>query len=166
MSWYAAYTQPRSEVKAAHHLMEQGFEIYLPRYSKRRSHARRIDTVSAPLFPGYVFVAMDIERVAWRCIDSTVGVSYLVRRGDRPAAVPADVIDALRATEDDQGHIKFNLVEHLRPGEQVSIMGGPFDSLVGTFARMNDRERVVVLLELMGRPTPTVVPRELLRRCQ
>ena len=37
---------------------------YLPRYLKRRRHARRVDIVAAPLFPRYLFVAIDMTDAA------------------------------------------------------------------------------------------------------
>jgi len=58
--WYVAQTQPQAEFRAVANLERQGFETYLPRYLKRRRHARRIETIKAPLFPRYVFVRVDI----------------------------------------------------------------------------------------------------------
>src|SRR5258708_11637802 len=88
-SWYVAQTHPHAEVKASLHLRRQGFEIYLPRYLRSRRHARRVETVAAPLFPGYLFVAIDMATQRWLSIQSTIGVARLVRDGARPAAVPA-----------------------------------------------------------------------------
>ena len=80
-SWYVAYTQPRNEKLALEHLVRQGFEVFCPQYRKRRSHARRIDMVPAPLFPRYLFVAFDASDPQWRAIRSTRGVIDLVRHG-------------------------------------------------------------------------------------
>jgi transcriptional antiterminator RfaH len=66
--WYVVQTQPHAEAKASQHLSRQGFDIYLPRYLKRRRHARRIETVVAPLFPRYMFVAVDTSVQRWRAI--------------------------------------------------------------------------------------------------
>jgi hypothetical protein len=60
-------------------------ENYLPRYLKSRRHARRVETVAASLFPGYVFVAIDMLTQRRLSIQSTIGVARLVRDGDRPA---------------------------------------------------------------------------------
>ena len=49
--WYVAKTQPNAELKARFHLERQGFEVYLPRYMRRVSHARRISWEPRPLFP-------------------------------------------------------------------------------------------------------------------
>src|SRR5947209_3993566 len=58
--WYVAQTHPRAEAKAAEHLDRQGFHVYLPNFRKRRRHARRVETVTAPLFPRYLFVSVDM----------------------------------------------------------------------------------------------------------
>ena len=57
--WYVAQTHIHAESKATFHLERQGFGVYLPRYLKKRRHARRVDTVAAPLFPRYLFISVD-----------------------------------------------------------------------------------------------------------
>lgn len=66
--WYVVQTQVNGEARAAQNLMRQGFEIYLPRYLKRRRHARKIDLTAKPLFPRYMFVAVDVATQRWRSI--------------------------------------------------------------------------------------------------
>src|SRR5579871_1851994 len=105
--WYVVQTQVNGEAKAAQNLLRQGYEIYMPRYLKRRRHARKVDFVAKPLFPRYLFVAIDMATQRWRSIQSTQGVSHLVCAGDRPAQVGDSVIDALRAREDEVGFIKL-----------------------------------------------------------
>ena len=107
--WFVAHTHPHAEAKATAHLNRQGFEIYFPRYLKRRRHARRIETVAAPLFPRYLFVAIDLNIHRWRSICSTVGVSRLVSNGDDPTPVPMGIVEALRNREDAGGFIKVGL---------------------------------------------------------
>src|SRR5437762_12539601 len=77
--WYVAQTHPHAETKASVHLRRQGFAVYFPRYLKQRRHARRIEKIAAPLFPSYLFVAIDIATQRWLSIDSTFGVTRLVR---------------------------------------------------------------------------------------
>ena len=101
--WYVVQTHPHAEAKAVWHLRRQAFETYLPRYLKKRRHARRVDSVAAPLFPCYLFVAVDMTTQRWRSIRSTIGVTRLVSDGDRPAAVPVGVLDALKRREDANG---------------------------------------------------------------
>ena len=76
--WYVVQTHINSESKAAANLSRQGFFVYLPRYLKRRSHARKVDVAPRPLFPRYLFVAIDVASQRWRAIQSTLGVSHLI----------------------------------------------------------------------------------------
>ena len=83
--WYVAQTQPNAENKALAHLARQGFVTYLPRFLKRRRHARRIDVVAAPLFPRYLFIAIDMSMQRWRsvlldCWSVSAGVYRQIRR--------------------------------------------------------------------------------------
>ena len=101
--WYVVQTQVNGEAKAAENLRRQGYEAYLPRYLKRRRHARKVDFTAKPLFPRYMFVAIDMATQRWRSVQSTFGVSRLVTNGDSPAAMPEGVGRALKAREDDEG---------------------------------------------------------------
>ena len=60
--WYVVQSQPNAELKAVAHLNRQGFATYLPRYLKRRRHARRVEIIAAPLFPRYLFVSIDLKK--------------------------------------------------------------------------------------------------------
>jgi transcriptional antiterminator RfaH len=149
--WYVAQTQPHAEAKASLHLRRQGFEIYLPRYLKSRRHARRVETVAAPLFPGYVFVAIDMATQRWLSIQSTIGVARLVRDGDRPAAVPPLVLETLKGREDAAGFVQLVRPPRFAPGDKVQIRDGAFCDCLGLYEGMSGPERVTILLELLGR---------------
>ena len=159
-SWYVVQTHVHAETKAAAHLVRQGYPIYLPRYLKRRRHARRVEIVAAPLFPRYLFVTIDRLTQRWRSILSTVGVTHLVRNGEEPAAVPAGVVDELRCREDEQGLIKLDFRPRLTPGAKVRVVDGVFSDCLGLFEGMADRERVAILLDLLGRKVRVVLDGE------
>ena len=150
-SWYVVETHSHAEAKAAAHLRRQGFEIYLPRYCKKRRHARRVESVVAPLFPRYLFVAIDMATQRWRSIRSTVGVARLVSNGDMPTSVSADVIDRLRQREDANGFVHLESHATLAPGDRIRIVSGAFEACLGLFEGITDSERVTILLEFLGR---------------
>ena len=149
--WYVVQTQINSEAKAARNLLRQGFEIYLPRHLKRRSHARKIEKVAAPLFPRYMFVHIDIATQRWRSVQSTYGVSHLVLNGSDPAPVAGEVIRALKAREDASGYVTLEQRPKFAMGEKVRVLAGVFADNLGLFDGMADRDRVAILLELLGR---------------
>jgi transcriptional antiterminator RfaH len=150
-NWYVVQTRPHAEAKAASHLERQGFDTYLPRYLKRRSHARRVETISAPLFPRYMFVAVDLAVQRWRAIQSTVGVSHLVCHGGDPAQVTASIIDGLKAREDERGFVQLERRPQFAPGDKIRILEGVFAACLGLFEGVADRDRVAILLDFLGR---------------
>jgi transcriptional antiterminator RfaH len=149
--WYVVQTQANAENKAVAHLGRQGFTTYLPRYLKRRRHARRVDMVAAPLFPRYLFVKMDTGIQRWRSIYSTIGVSRLVCNGDCPVPVSDAVINALQGRENTSGYVEFDDRPKFGAGDKVRILEGAFYDCLGIYAGMPDRERVEILLDLLGR---------------
>jgi transcriptional antiterminator RfaH len=149
--WYVVQTQVNGEAKAAQNLLRQGYEIYLPRYLKRRCHARKVDFVAKALFPRYMFVAIDEAAQRWRSIQSTQGVSHLVCNGEEPAAVPGGVVGALKAREDDRGLIRMETTPAFAPGDKVRVLAGAFMDTAGLFDGMGDHDRVAILLDLLGR---------------
>ena len=155
--WYVVQTQSHAEGKATAHLTRQGFEAYLPRYLKRRRHARRVETVAAPLFPRYLFISIDMAAQRWRSISSTMGVSRLVCNGDQPAAVAEGVISALKGREGADGLVRLDPPPRFMQGDQVRIVDGVFSACLGLFEGMADRDRVAVLLDLLGRKVRVVV---------
>lgn len=148
--WFVVQTQVNCEAKAAQNLVRQGFEVYLPRYLKRRRHARKIDFTAKPLFPRYMFVAIDLATQRWRSIQSTFGVSRLVSNGDRPAGVPDGVVSSLRRREDGNGFVKLEHGPVFSRGDKVRVMAGAFVDSIALFEGACDRDRVSVLLDLLG----------------
>jgi transcriptional antiterminator RfaH len=149
--WYVVHTQPNGEARADLNLRRQGFATYLPRYARRRSHARRNEVVKRPLFPRYLFVGLDLARERWRAIHSTFGVNRLVLAGEAPLPVPDGVVDDIRAREDGDGLVVLGLPAGLGPGSRIRLVDGIFADAKGVLERVADDRRVAILLELLGR---------------
>jgi transcriptional antiterminator RfaH len=160
--WYVVQTHINSEAKAASNLVRQGFGVYFPRYLKRRSHARKIDTVARPLFPRYLFVAIDVATQRWRSIQSTIGVSHLVSWRDSPASVSDGVIGALKQREDESGFIRLERRVGFSPGDTVRVLEGAFTDSLALVEGINDRERVAILLDFLGRKVRVLVGADLI----
>jgi transcriptional antiterminator RfaH len=155
--WFVVHTHAHSECKAAAHLARQGFDFYLPQYLKRRRHARRVQMIATPLFPRYVFVAIDLMVQRWRSIQSTVGVNHLICRGDDPVPVPGGVVDGLRSRENDRGFIHLDQRPRFAAGEKVRVVDGAFSACLGLYEGMADKERVAILIDLLGRKVRVVL---------
>ena len=156
--WYVAQTQVNAELKAQYHLKRQGFDCYLPTFLKRRRHARKVDTVSAPLFPRYIFIRRDLSHESWRVIHSTIGISHLICQNDLPTPVPVGVIEKFKDNVDDKGNVNMALIMKLAVGEKIQITMGAFVNQIGKFESLCSDGRVNVLMELLGRPITVRLP--------
>lgn len=156
--WFAVKVQPRREALAELHLKKQGFEIFSPKIlAARSSNMSRGKATLAPLFPGYLFVQLDLGAQRWRSINGTIGVSYLVQFGDAPAAAPAGLIEGLRARAGAASQISFE--DELTVGDPVRVVGGAFDGWIGHLKACDPKGRVAVLLQAFTTQVPVRFPR-------
>jgi transcriptional antiterminator RfaH len=156
--WFVVHTHTQSEAKAALHLARQEFKVYLPQFLKTRRHARRQDIVKKPLFPNYLFVAIDLSLDRWRSINSTIGVRQIICNGETPVPVPEQLIDDIRQREDDRGNVRLNKFIKFCKGDLVQIIDGVLSSQEAIFDSVRDEDRVQVLLNLLGGPIKVTLP--------
>src|SRR5262245_31730855 len=146
MYWAAAQLRPSQTRLALHCLALAGFAVYVPRLRVRRARQGR-DVEAAPLlFPGYAFVAIELQ---WRAAHYAPGVIRLVQDGQQPARVPDAVIAELRGREHD-GLIELPKPRGLCAGDAVRIRRGPFAGHLALYAGQAPHVRVAVLLALLS----------------
>ncbi|MDF2095808.1 transcription termination/antitermination protein NusG [Aquibaculum arenosum] len=162
--WYCVHSQVGKEALALRHLQQQTFEAFLPLLARTRRHARRTDTVLAPLFPSYLFVHLDPQRQAWRSVNGTIGVVRLLSSGERPLRVPPGVVEALLAASDRRGLLQAERLERLQVDDDVRILVGPFADHLARVVRLEPAGRVRVLLEFLGGRVPVTLPLNAVRK--
>ena len=155
MYWACAQTESRREHVAERWLKEQRFEVYLPRIRIERHVRGRLVADETPLFPSYLFVRI-VDR--WYSIGSTIGVIDVLRDGEGPARVPEPIITALKARERDGVVVLETRPAFLR-GDRVRIVRGALQGQLAIFQEMEPRQRVEVLLALLGAERHLVLPR-------
>ena len=144
--WCAARLLARREHLALRFLAQSGYETYFPQLREHRvSFGRKIE-VRPGLFPGYAFVLIQLQWHTARWAPGTLG---LIMDGIQPAKVPDPVIEEIRSRERD-GLIDLPKPPPLRRGARVRILRGPFTSHLAIFADMRPRQRVEILLQLLG----------------
>lgn len=159
ISWCVAYTQPLKESLAKQNLLSMGYEVYAPRFTKMRRHARKVEEVLVPLFPRYIFVGMDLECAQWRSVNGARGVSHLLMSNDlKPSQVPCRVIDDLKHQEIGEEILPIASLVTFSKGDKVRICDGIFKDQVATFGALDDKSRVHLLLSFMGREMKTTFP--------
>lgn len=156
-AWFCLRSQPKHEHIAARHLRKlAGVEVFLPRIRFRRKMRRGAVWVTEALFPNYLFARFDWKECL-RQVHHTAGVKGVVHFGDRWPTIPDTVMDDLRAAF---GQQELHVVSpEMHVGDSVEIAGGVFHGLRAVIKQiMPGRERVIVLLDFLGRQTATEVP--------
>jgi transcriptional antiterminator RfaH len=148
-SWIAVNTNPHRERLVIENLQRQGLKAYCPMIRKPRSHARRVETVLRPLFPGYLFVEAGAALKRWRPILTAHGVRAVVRTGDDLSFIDGAFVANLRMREVDGAVVRPP--SPYRVGQEVRISGGPFDGFISTILDLDDKDRLLVLLQVMHR---------------
>jgi transcriptional antiterminator RfaH len=138
--------QPQRDGLALHCLRQAGFETYCPRLREQRTAQGRKVVRTPLLFPGYLFVFIELQ---WHTARWAPGVVRLVMNGIGPAAVPEAVIEDLKGRETN-GLIDLPRPPKFRAGDRVRVIHGPFAGHVGLYAGMKPRERIKVLLAILG----------------
>src|SRR5262245_37168102 len=108
--------------------------------------SRSPDRGQAAALPRYAFFVVEAQ---WHSARWSVGVLGLIMNGLQPAKVPDRVIDGIRGRERN-GLIELAPPPSLRRGARVRILAGPFRDHLAIFADMKPRERVEILLQLLG----------------
>jgi transcriptional antiterminator RfaH len=154
--WSVARLRPQRERLALKCLTLFGFETYLPRVRELRTTAqvvgasgvirRRKTEIEVPLFPGYCFVLIQLQ---WHGVNMAAGVVRLLMDGQYPAHVPDAIIDGIREREVG-GIVRLPKPPPFRSGDRVRVLRGPFDGHFGLYDGQAPRERIFVLLSILG----------------
>ena len=89
-----------------------------------------------PLFPGYIFIVIDLSKHRWRSINGTFGVASLIMGAEQPMPVPPGVVEALVASCESRGMVRFD--DSLEIGQKVRILSGPFAETLCRLAHLDD----------------------------
>lgn len=154
-NWYALYTKHQHEKTAFESLSKKGFEVLLPLYKTKRKWKDRTKIVFLPVFPCYLFLRANLVRKLE--ILKTPGIFWFVENGGSACEVPEQDIEAIRKIT--AGYAQVEPHPYLKCGELVRVRTGPFAGVTGILARVKNRYRVVVCVELLQQAVAVEVDR-------
>ncbi len=106
------------------------------------------------IFPGYVFVEMEMDDYTWHVVRSTPRVTGFVGSGQTPSPLSEEQVDAILhriTTSADKPKPKLVFERN----EQVRIVDGPFANFTGVVEDVNsDRNTLKISVTIFGRSTP------------
>lgn len=165
LPWFLLQLKPNAYSVAVTNLRRQGIDVFLPRLERPQKKGKAAANPYTPLFPGYAFARLDIFSKMLRTVNSTLGVSRVVRFGGSfPRPIPDNLITGLQQRCDADGILRR--ADRLRPDDKVGVISGPFADFVGIVETIRPDERVTVLLNMMGRSVNVVLHEEHLSQIQ
>ena len=152
MTWFCVRSRPKHEHIAAAHLRKMDdVEVFLPRIRFQRGARRGMVWVTEALFPGYLFAGFDWQ-ISLRRVQAASGVQGVVHFGGHWPVISQEIIQDLRqviGTTD-----LHTIAPEFSPGDAVQVTEGTLRGLHAVVSRvMPSRERVAILMELLGRQT-------------
>jgi transcription antitermination factor NusG len=155
--WFAVRTRSRQEKAAAVMLALLGVTHFLPLKTERRQWSDRKQTVSLPLFGGYLFVKIELPGGDKLRVLKIPGVAGFVGNSKGPVPVPDHQIEAVRAVV--AAGLDCTVHPLLEEGGRVRVLRGVLAGVEGRLLRMNSSSRLVISIELIHRSLAVTIAR-------
>ncbi|MBL1379003.1 transcription/translation regulatory transformer protein RfaH [Zobellella iuensis] len=150
--WYLAHCRPREESRALQNLNNQDIEAFYPFVEAQKIVRGKQVSRTEALFPGYIFVRVDLELTSSTTISSTRGIRNLVRFGTLPCVVPSELVYELMCRSDSD-ELREKLSDIPKCGDRVQISEGPFTGLEAIYQEADGDARAILLLTLLQKET-------------
>ena len=152
--WLVCHTKPRCEKKLAALLTAEKFEHYLPLVVSVRRYAQQTKKFTKPLFPGYVFAKVPVEKKARIYQQDLLARAIMVDDEAKFLRQLADV-KAIVASG-----LELSVMPLLTKGRRVKIVGGPLHGLVGFVDDPTNPQGVVLSVDVLRQGLHVKVPAE------
>ena len=162
LPWYVLHTKPRRELLVTSQLEHaEALTIFLPEVIQQGPRGVQ----PLPLFPGYLFVQVDLQSSAAGRLIHTPGVIGLVGSDRQPTPVAAATIQALQARVQQVNRDGGLAIHPFQIGDAVTFKAGPLQGLDAVFVGpLTPSRRVQVLLHFLGQQQQVEVDVRLLEK--
>lgn len=156
--WFAVWTRSRQEKVAAATLEALGVPHFLPLKSELRQWSDRKQTVTFPLFAGYLFVRMNPANDSKLQVLKAPGIVGFVGNRLGPLAIPDQQIEDVRLVLSQR--VDCTVLPLLKEGDQVRVVRGPLAGVEGSLVRNNSTFRLLISIEMIHKSVAVSVSRQ------
>ena len=142
--WYAVYVRSRQEKKVHQLFEEKGIESSLPLIKTTRKWSDRKKKVEMPLFRGYVFVKININKDKLNIL-KTDGVVKFIGIKKKPSRIPDEEIRWIYMMVEKSDTVKNE--KEIPIGHKVRVTTGAFKGVEGVAMRAGNQSRLVIVIE-------------------
>jgi transcription antitermination factor NusG len=147
LPWFAVRVKSNYEKPVSAILRGKGIEEFMPAYRSKRYWSDRVKMVDVPLFPGYLFCRLDLNRRL--PLLTTPGFLYLVGKGKTPEPIDDQEILAIQSIM--RSGLPVLPWPSIAIGQKVRLERGPLRGLDGIVAKIADQHRIYVNVTLLQR---------------
>ncbi|MFQ5788187.1 MAG: transcription termination/antitermination protein NusG [Thermodesulfobacteriota bacterium] len=149
-NWFAVYTRARHEKIVNSSLAEKDIETFLPLIDVISRWKDRKKKVQLPLFPGYLFVNMNLmELNEIFNVLNTHGVVRILGNNGEPIPIPIEQIEATRKLIETK--LKFSPFPYYPEGTEVVVVRGPLEGVRGRILQIRGTYRLILSVNLIKR---------------
>jgi transcription antitermination factor NusG len=145
--WFAVWTRSRQEKVAAAMLHTVGVDYFLPLNTEVRQWSDRKQTVSVPLFSGYLFVRMNPTKDGCLQVLKAPGIGGFVGSSNGPLPIPDQQIEGIRTIL--ARRLDCTVIPILEEGDLVRVVRGPLAGIEGRLLQTNSTFRLLVSIEML-----------------
>ena len=143
-AWHVLWTHSHCEPMVCDQLSARGFHPFLPQIDVWSVRAGRRRLISAPMFPGYLFLNDVLGKREHIEVLKARGLARILGDGwDRLALVPEAEIAAIRQLAG--SGVPAFAHPYLREGRRVRIVSGPLADVEGILMRARPEKGLLVL---------------------
>jgi len=157
-SWFAVWTRSRQEKVASAMLGTLGVMHFLPLKSELRQWSDRKQTVTVPLFSGYLFVWMNPNKDSRLQVLKVPGIAGFVGNSTGPLPIPDQQIEDIRTVL--TRRVDCSVVPALEAGDLVRVVRGPLAGVVGRLLQCNSGSRLLISIEMIQQALAVSVARQ------
>lgn len=157
LRWFAVWTRSRQEKTAAATLESLGVSHFLPLKAEIRQWSDRTQTITTPLFSGYLFVRTNLSRDSKLWVLKTPGVVGFVGNSSGPLPIPDEQIENIRTLLN--SGLDYSVCPILQEGDKVRVIRGALSGVEGTLLRTNSDSWLVLSVEMIKQSITVSVSR-------
>ena len=161
-NWYVVHTYSGYENKVKANiektienrgLQDQMLEVSVPVQDVVEVKNGIKKQVQKKLFPGYVFLNMEMNDDTWYVVRNTRGVTGFVGPGSKPVPLTKQEMDNMGIKNSSK-----DVLIDLEIGDTIKVISGAWEGTTGVIKQIsNHKQNVTINVDMFGRETPVEI---------
>ena len=153
--WTPVRTKPRQEKKLAAYCKSHDVHFYLPLRKKVKRYQRRTVESEIPMFPGYIFCALDEDLYRTLLISGTI--VYRIAMDDISEKGLINDLNALQEFERIAQLKDVIIRPEIVKGAKVNIASGALAGVTGVVERREKTTLITVNVDILGQSVSSII---------